>query len=234
MRKSIATVSLSGTLEEKLAAAALVGFDGVELFEPDLISCPLTPAQVRRRTTDLGLRIELYQPLRDIEGVSADQLAANLRRAGRKFAVMGELGVDTILVCSNVSPRAVGDDALAVDQLGQLAELAARHEVKVAYEALAWGQHVNDYLHAWKLVGAADHPNLGLCLDSFHILSRRDDPTAIRDIPGEKIFFVQLADAPNLAANLRAYIADAAASGSSTATILSQWNTTRVASCAGC
>ena len=35
-----------------------------------------------------------------------------------------------------------------------------------------------------------------MCLDSFHILSRGDDPAGIRDIPGEKIFFVQLADAP--------------------------------------
>jgi 4-hydroxyphenylpyruvate dioxygenase len=198
MRKSIATVSLSGTLEEKLAAAAQVGFDGVELFEPDLISCPLTPVQLRRRIADLGLRIELYQPLRDIEAVPEELLAANLRRAARKFDVMGELGVDTILACSSVSPRAVGDDALAVDQLGRLAELAAGHGVKVAYEALAWGRHVNGYLHAWKLVSAVDHPNLGVCLDSFHILSRRDDPAAIRDIPGEKIFFVQLADAPDL------------------------------------
>jgi 4-hydroxyphenylpyruvate dioxygenase len=198
MRKSIATVSLSGTLEEKLAAAAQVGFDGVELFENDLISCTLTPAQIRERVEDLGLCIELYQPLRDIEGVPTDLLAANLRRAERKFDLMGELGVDTVLVCSNVSPRSIGDHALAVDQLGQLAELAAGHGVRVAYEALAWGRHVNDYLHAWKLVSAVDHPHLGLCLDSFHILSRRDDPAGIRDIPGEKIFFLQLADAPHM------------------------------------
>src|SRR5699024_1934132 len=39
---------------------------------------------------------------------------------------------------------------------------------------------------------------LGLCLDSFHILSRGDDPAAIRDIPGEKLFFLQLADAPRM------------------------------------
>ena len=41
-------------------------------------------------------------------------------------------------------------------------------------------------------------PNLGTCLDSFHILSRGADPAGIRDIPGEKIFFLQLADAPQL------------------------------------
>jgi len=102
MRKSIATVSLSGTLEEKLAAAAQVGFDGIELFENDLIGCPLTPAQIGRRATEFGLRVELYQPFRDFEGVPDEVLRANLRRAGHKFEVMAQLGVDTILVCSTV------------------------------------------------------------------------------------------------------------------------------------
>lgn len=198
MRKSIATVSLSGTLEEKLVAVAQVGFDGIELFENDLISCPLTPVQIGQRANELGLRIELYQPFRDFEGVPADQLAHNLRRAEHKFEVMSELGVDTILVCSTVSPRSAGDDSLAAEQLGLLAEAASRHDVRIAYEALAWGRHVSDYMHSWKLVAAVNHPNLGLCLDSFHILSRQDDPSGIRTIPGEKIFFVQLADAPNM------------------------------------
>jgi hypothetical protein len=44
----------------------------------------------------------------------------------------------------------------------------------------------------------ADHPALGLCLDSFHVLSHGDDPSGIRVIPGSKVFHVQLADAPRL------------------------------------
>jgi 4-hydroxyphenylpyruvate dioxygenase len=72
------------------------------------------------------------------------------------------------------------------------------HGVRLAYEALAWGRYVADYTHAWKIVSAADHPNLGVCLDSFHILSRGLDPAGIRDIPAEKLFFVQLSDAPQV------------------------------------
>ena len=44
----------------------------------------------------------------------------------------------------------------------------------------------------------ADHEAVGTCLDSFHILSRGHDPAAIEEIPGSKIFFLQLADAPLL------------------------------------
>ncbi|QKW03744.1 bifunctional sugar phosphate isomerase/epimerase/4-hydroxyphenylpyruvate dioxygenase family protein [Streptomyces sp. NA02536] len=196
MRTSIATVSLSGSLTEKLTAAARAGFDGVEIFENDLLAAVLTPEEVRARCADLGLTVDLYQPLRDIEAVPADLFARNLRRARHKFALMRRLGADTVLVCSSVDPAAVDDDALAAEQLRELADLADDFGIRVAYEALAWGRHVSTYDHAWRIVEAAAHPALGTCLDSFHILSRGSDPRGIEDIPGEKIFFLQLADAP--------------------------------------
>ncbi|WP_033326004.1 bifunctional sugar phosphate isomerase/epimerase/4-hydroxyphenylpyruvate dioxygenase family protein [Streptomyces yerevanensis] len=199
MRTSIATVSLSGSLTEKLTAAARAGFDGVEIFENDLLASPLTPEEIRDRCADLGLSIDLYQPMRDIEAVPEDEFERNLRRAERKFQLMRRLGADTVLVCSSVSPLAVDDDALAARQLRQLAELAQEFGMRVAYEALAWGRHVSTYDHAWRIVEEADHPALGTCLDSFHILARGSDPKGIEDLPGEKIFFLQLADAPLLA-----------------------------------
>jgi 4-hydroxyphenylpyruvate dioxygenase len=198
MRRSIATVCLSGTLEDKLHAAAAAGFDEVELFEPDLIASPLAPEDVRDLAGELGLAIGLYQPFRDFEAVPEPLLRENLRRAERKFAVMERLGAATMLVCSNVSEAAIDDDALAAAQLRTLAERAAGHGVRIAYEALAWGRHVRDYDHAWRIVEAAGHASLGTCLDSFHILSRGADPAGIRDIPGGKIFALQLADAPYL------------------------------------
>ncbi|MFH8496076.1 bifunctional sugar phosphate isomerase/epimerase/4-hydroxyphenylpyruvate dioxygenase family protein [Streptomyces coeruleorubidus] len=199
MRTSIATVSLSGSLTEKLTAAARAGFDGVEIFENDLLASPLTPEEIRARCADLGLGIDLYQPMRDIEAVPEDEFARNLRRARHKFELMRRLGADTVLVCSSVSPRAVDDDALAAEQLSRLAGTAQEFGIRVAYEALAWGRHVSTYDHAWRIVESAGHPALGTCLDSFHILSRGSDPKGIEDIPGEKIFFLQLADAPLLA-----------------------------------
>ena len=46
------------------------------------------------------------------------------------------------------------------------------------------------------MVRRADHPAIGLTLDSFHIFSRKTDLKAIRSIPADKIALVQLADAP--------------------------------------
>ena len=49
MKTSIATVSLSGTLGEKLEAIAAAKFDAVEIFENDLVTFNGTPADVRQR-----------------------------------------------------------------------------------------------------------------------------------------------------------------------------------------
>lgn len=199
MRRSIATVSLSGTLRQKLEAIAAARFDGIELFEPDFISFTGSARELRQQAADLGLGIDLYQPFRDFEGMPDDLFRRSLDRAERKFDVMQELGCPLMLVCSNTSPASLGDAERAAAQLHELAERASRRNLRIGYEALAWGKWVNLYQQAWNIVEKADHPHLGLILDSFHTLSLRDDPMGIADIPGDRIFFVQMADAPLLA-----------------------------------
>lgn len=116
MKFGIATVSLSGTLEHKLQAAAAAGFDGVEIFENDLIASPLRPREVRRMMDDLGLACQLYQPFRDFEGMPGALRQRALDRAAAKFDLMGELGTDRILVCSNCSPQSLGERTRIVDR----------------------------------------------------------------------------------------------------------------------
>jgi 4-hydroxyphenylpyruvate dioxygenase len=197
-RTSIATVCLSGTLEDRLDAAAAAGFDAVEIFENDLIASACSPAEIRARVAGLGLTIDLYQPFRDAEGAPPLRFATVERRFRAKLDVMEQLGTDMILICSSVAPDTIDDDALAASQLRSLAELAASRGMRIAYEALAWGRHVSTWEHSWEIVRQADHPALGLCLDSFHVLSRTDSFADIAGLPGERIFFLQLADAPRL------------------------------------
>ena len=196
--RSIATVSLSGNLLDKLEAAAAAGFDGVEIFENDLLTFEGTPADVRKAARDLGLEIAIFQPFRDFESMPEPQRARNMDRAERKFDVMQALGTDLVLVCSNTQPHSLDDDARAAADLREMAERAAKRGLRVGFEALAWGQNIRRWSHAWKVVQEADHPALGLILDSFHTLSLGDDPSGIAQVPGERIFFVQLADAPKL------------------------------------
>ncbi len=202
MKTGIATVSISGNLEEKIEAIAAAGFSGIEIFEQDFIADIRSPRVVGQRIRDAGLEVMLFQPFRDFEGLPKARRAKAFDRAERKFDVMQELGCDLILVCSSVHPEALGGIDRAAADFAELGERAAARDLRIGYEALAWGRYVNDHRDAWEIVRRADHPNVGLILDSFHTLGRGIDPETIRRIPGDRIFFVQLADAPALEMDL--------------------------------
>ena len=117
MLRSIATVSLSGTLPEKLEAASAARFDGVEIFEADLTYFDGSARDARQLASNLGLEITLFQPFRDFEGAPRERQARNLDRAERKFDLMGELGVGLLLLCSNVAPDTILEDEAATEDL---------------------------------------------------------------------------------------------------------------------
>lgn len=197
MRTSIATVCLSGTLEEKLQAAALAGFDGVEVFEQDLVVSPSSPEQLRELAASLDLSLDLYQPFRNGVEVAPERFPGTLRRLRAKFELMNRLGTPMLLMCSNVAAD-LNDDRAIAEQLHAAGELAAEYDITLAYEALAWGTYVNEWRRAHRIVELADHPNVGTCLDSFHIFSRGDTVAGVEELDPAKLFFVQLADAPLL------------------------------------
>src|SRR3546814_28160 len=183
MQASIATVSISGTLTEKLQAIAEAGFDGVEIFENDFLAFDGSPREVGRMVRDAGLAITLFQPFRDFEGMPEPQRARTFDRAERKFDVMQELDTDLMLICSNVSPLALGGIDRAAEDFHELGERAAKRGLRVGYEALAWGRHINDHRDAWEIVRRTDHANIGLLPDSFHPMARRTDVNSIRAFP---------------------------------------------------
>jgi len=173
MRRSIATMCMSGTLREKLEAAAAARFDAVELCEPDFIGFRGTPREVRSIADDLGIGIDLYRSYRnDIEtGV--------LDRAERKFDLVSEVGAAMMAV-----PLATANDAgRTTDQLQTIAEKAARRNLRVAVETSP---------SMWALVQKANHPHLGLLLDSYQMLSAGE---GLGEVRPNRILFVRVGDA---------------------------------------
>jgi 4-hydroxyphenylpyruvate dioxygenase len=198
LRWSIATVCMGGALEGKLAAAAKAGFRAVEMFENDLTFFNGKPRDARLMAADLGLEIVALQPVRDFEAMPAPIRARNFERAERKFELMHELGATLLSLCSNVSEEAIDDPARAAADLAELADRARQHGFNIGYEALAWGRHVRDWTAAWDIVRAADRPNLGIVLDSFHACVRGNPLAPMSAIPVDRIALVQVADAPAL------------------------------------
>ena len=110
MQTAIATVSLSGTLNEKLEAIAAAAFRRRrDLRERS----PVLPRLSRRGPADVRRSRAWHDHLPAVPRFRGHARAAarqGFDRAERKFDLMQELGCDLLLVCSNVSPEALGGD----------------------------------------------------------------------------------------------------------------------------
>ena len=186
---------MSGTLRDKLEAAAAARFDAVELCEPDFISFRGTAREVRSIAEDLGIGIDLYRPFRDANDGIDLALPRALDRAERKFDLVAELGAPMLALPSATLSAAATDAGRATEQLQTVAERAARRNLRVAVEASPTGQAPRGVGDLWALVQQAKHPHLGLLLDSYQVLSAGEDLSEIRENPGNRIFFVRVGDA---------------------------------------
>lgn len=202
MLRAIATICVNGTLRTKLRAIADAGFEHVEIFESDLLACPEPVAVVGAMLRDQGLACAAFQPFRDFEGMPPRLRARVFDRAERKFDVMQELGADLVLVSSNVSPESLGERDRIVEDFRELGDRAAARGLRVGFEALAWGRHIQDHRQAWEIVREVNHPAVGLVLDSFSSLARKEPIDSLRSIDPAKLFHVQIADAPSLSMDL--------------------------------
>jgi 4-hydroxyphenylpyruvate dioxygenase len=194
-KHSIASVSLSGTLKEKMFSVAKAGYDGIELFENDLTSSDISPKELNKMASDLGIEIVALQPFRDYEAMPEPFKSRSLERAKHKFELMHYLGTKKLFICSNTSPHTINSMDKAAEDLFDIAEIAKIHGFEIGYEALSWGRYVKYYQQSIEIVRRANHPNLGNILDNFHISALNSKFDEIYTIPKEKFTIIQVADA---------------------------------------
>ena len=188
------TITMAGPLQAKLRAMREAGFNQVMLMAPDVAGHPDGEQAAFDIVRASGLRATGFQVLRDFEGLSGHLHAYKVDIAKSMLEMCRSLGSKVLLVCSSTSGHASGDADLLVRDLQKLAMLALPLGIRIAYEALSWGRYVNEYPQSWDLVAAADRANLGLTLDSFHILANKTPFDGLADIDPKKIFLVQLSD----------------------------------------
>ena len=188
------TITLAGPLEAKLRGIREAGFTQVMLNATDVVGHPDGEPAAVRAVRDSGLAVTGFQVLRDFEGLSGHLHAYKVDVAKAMLQMCQALGSRVLLICSSTSAHATGDrDALIAD-LRKLALLAVPLGIRIAYEALSWGRHVNLLAQAWELVRDADRANLGLCIDSYHLLAHGTEASAVGGIDIQKLFLVQLSD----------------------------------------
>ena len=180
----------------------------------------------------LGMEIITFQPLIDVEGLKkqADRDAAE-KRVRAYFPFMRALRTSVTYITTNRSydfDSHTDDIQVIANDLAFFADLAAEYSkadggpmLKIGYEHLSWGSHINTFDKTWDAIRLADRPNLGLVFDTFNFLAVEyanpynpaghgrihDTPEeslrVVRErlaklvnlIPGDKIYVVQVADA---------------------------------------
>ena len=188
------TITLAGPLEAKLRAVREAGFTQIMLNASDIAGHPAGAAAAIEAVQTSALRVTGFQVLRDFEGLSGHLHAYKVDIAKAMLEMCRALGSKVLLVCSSTSAHGSGDAGVLARDLRKLATLAVPHGIRIAYEALSWGRHVNEYTQAWDIVAEADRANLGLAIDSFHILATETGVERLQEIVADKIFLVQLAD----------------------------------------
>lgn len=190
----IDTISLAGPLEAKLKAAREAGFSQIMLSARDVVGHPDGLDAAVAAVQASGLRVTGFQVLRDFEGLSGHLHDYKVDVAKSMLDMCRRLGAKVLLVCSTTSVHAQEDREHMARDLRKLAMLAVPLGIRIAYEALSWGRHVNEFPQAWDVVLRADMPNLGIGLDSFHAFATKTAADELDLIDPYKIFLVQLAD----------------------------------------
>jgi sugar phosphate isomerase/epimerase len=188
------TITLAGPLEAKLDAMQEAGFSQVMLKANDLVGHPQGWQAAAKAVRASGLRGTGFQVLRDFEGLSGHLHQYKVDIAKAMLEMCAALGCKVLLACSSTSTHASPDLNHIARDLRKLAMLAIPHGIRIAYEGLSWGRTVNEFTTAWDVVSRADCPNLGIGIDSFHILAAQTPLAAIDDLDPDKIFLVQLSD----------------------------------------
>jgi sugar phosphate isomerase/epimerase len=188
------TISLAGTLPAKLAAVRDAGFSQIMLSARDVVGHAEGFDSAVQSVHASGLRVTGFQVLRDFEGLSGHLHEYKIDVAKSMLEMCQALGSKVLLVFSSTSTHATDDPDLLARDLRKLAMLALPLGIKVAYEGLSWGSTINEFTTAWDIVCRADAPNLGIGIDSYHVLASESSLDDLDMLDPQKIFLVQLAD----------------------------------------
>lgn len=190
--KFLNLVLLNGEPEEKLCAARAAGFDQVEIWREDAERSAGGSAALAQLAGQHGLGFTNLQVLRDFTG-APDGERQKKREELRQFIQLAQaLGCDTIQ-----APASTREDCVVekIDEdLRWLASEAARYQMRIMYEPMAWCRVDNTLPLAWARLQRLDQPNIGLVVDLFHICALGGDASQLDGIPADRIYEVQLCD----------------------------------------
>jgi sugar phosphate isomerase/epimerase len=176
---------------EYIAAAADAGYDGVGLrLNPASPSMPFTPIvgnaalmrDVKHAIAHAGLSVHdvfscYLRPETDFDGLGPVlDYAAEL---GARYAVV---------ICDEP------EWARAVDNLGRLADLAAKFSLTAVVEGPIYGRLINTLPLVLKIVHDAVRDNIVVCIDTYQLFRSSAGAESLQGVASKQLPYLQLTD----------------------------------------
>ncbi|HQR04040.1 MAG: sugar phosphate isomerase/epimerase [Proteobacteria bacterium] len=177
---------------ELMVLARTHGFTAFSLWQSVPASARaagLSDADMRGLLADHGLRVEMLEAA--IDWVNAGSERDVVVRTESLARTARSLGATSL--CAAAMEPAINDPRQAGRNFAQICKVAADHGLCVALEALAFGA-INHLDIAREIVDRAGCDNGGFLFDTWHWARTGADMAALRRLPAERIYNVQISD----------------------------------------
>ncbi len=196
--------TMHADLETDIKAASQAGFELIEIWAAKLREF------LKTQTTDDLKRIldehklEPYS-INSIEHITfrnVEEYAEIKAECEELCEIAGKLGCPYVVVVpgklpENATKEEIIDESVAV--LNELGDIAAKHNVSLAFEFLGQTDCSVQTLDLCnEIVEKVDRPNIGNVIDTFHFYAGNSSFEAIENMNPEKLFIFHINDAENL------------------------------------
>lgn len=191
-------------LETDIKAASAAGFDLLEIWASKLREFlkTKTPADLKKLFEENNLEPYSINSIEHItfrDEADYEKIKAETEELSR---IAGEIGCPHIVVVPGKLPENASKDEIveeSVKVLNELADIAEKHNVSLAFEFLGQTDCSVQTLDLCnEIVEKVNRANIGNVIDTFHFYAGNSSFEAIEKMKPEKLFIFHINDAENL------------------------------------
>lgn len=195
--------TMKADLETDIKAAARAGFDGLEIWAAKLrrFLKTRTIADLRAMLAEHGLPPYSINSIEHITFRDAERHRTLLDECAELCRLAAELECPYIVVVPSPLPDGFSREEVTEESarvLNELADIAERHKVSLAFEFLGQTDcSVQTLEHASEIVRLAGRETVGLVIDTFHFYAGGSQINSIRELDAARLFIFHINDAEN-------------------------------------
>jgi len=196
--------TMHADLVTDIRIAGAAGYDLVEIWAAKLRTYleSNSVADLRALLAENSLRAHSINSIEHITFRNETDYEAIKQECDELSAIAGEIGCPYVVVVPGKLPPGASQDSIkdhSIEVLTELAEIASRHGVGLAFEFLGQTDcSVQTLDFCAEIVDEIDREDVGLVVDSFHFYAGNSSFESFGKIPAEKLFIFHINDAEDL------------------------------------